>query len=454
MFVSAVGVGTFTNSFMETSYADSSSKEGKNGRSTGFSNLEQDTDGDNYNTGYGLHTNKTARAADDTTDGRTFDVDLESWYVGENPVDVATVLDASGSMAWTVDTLDPLEISLTEDVSKELESEYGITSSDLEEFSSYKDETTKLLAAIQKKESGYLPQDVVDLILNPKNTDNSKLSYSDYMYYIYESRSSVSEFVPLGYWDGGQDLSKPIDDANLIGYYPFEEDLKNEKSLSESAIYIKHAEDTENVFGTTAPTQIIEPTFSSGGSDLQISKTAEKGALLADVKATSSFTVSMRVNVDENLNNHNPAVVAKTPLLYIGKGTSNYISLYRGDTDPRRIKVDVAGKKEIINISNFFQNDVLMATKWVNVSLIYDGDLKKVSIKLSTANKAGDKDFESDATSYNLNFDGADIIIGGDVVNENHDLSYTDMVEFPQNVISKCINFPKCQSVAFLRDSE
>lgn len=77
MFVSAVGVGTFTNSFMKTSYADSGSI-GKIGRSTGFSNLEKDTDGEKYNTGYGLHTNKTATEAADIKDGRTFDVNLES----------------------------------------------------------------------------------------------------------------------------------------------------------------------------------------------------------------------------------------------------------------------------------------------------------------------------------------------------------------------------------------
>ena len=178
MFVSAVGVGTFTNSFMKTSYADSGSTNGKNGKSTGFSNLEQDTDKDNnYNTGYGLHTNKTAKAADDTTDGRTFDVDLESWYVGENPVDVATVLDASGSMAWTVDTLDPLAIDPS---SKEFQSKFESIKEKYDSIDSIDD-----LIELQNDNGGYLPQDVVDCILDTNNTDNSRLSYANYKYYIY-----------------------------------------------------------------------------------------------------------------------------------------------------------------------------------------------------------------------------------------------------------------------------
>lgn len=412
MFVSAVGVGTFTNSFMKTSYADSGSK-GKNGKSTGFSNLEQDTEGDNYNTGYGLHTNKTARVADGTTDGRTFDVDLESWYVGENPVDVATILDASGSMAWTVDTLDPLEISLTKDVINELQSKYEITSDDLEEFSSYKDETTTLLAAIQKKEDGYLPQDVVDLILNPKNTDNSKLSYSDYMYYIYESRSSVSEFVPLGYWDGGQDLSKPIDDANLIGYYPFENSLANSALSGKEAKYIKHAADNGNIFDETQPTQIIEPPISSG--DLIISQMINQGALLSDVNCTESFTISVRVKseVDGDKSGYD-----ELPLVYIGnmEGT-DYIQLQRQKSGAKEIrKVELIDEEATSNMptsSNKLTESkhVFGKNRWVNLSIVYDADLQTLKLVYS------DEETHATASKTSYSFLPSDykIILGGNV---------------------------------------
>ncbi len=412
MFVSAVGVGTFTNSFMKTSYADSGSK-GKNGKSTGFSNLEQDTEGDNYNTGYGLHTNKTARVADGTTDGRTFDVNLESWYVGENPVDVATILDASGSMAWTVDTLDPLEISLTKDVINELQSKYEITSDDLEEFSSYKDETTTLLAAIQKKEDGYLPQDVVDLILNPKNTDNSKLSYSDYMYYIYESRSSVSEFVPLGYWDGGQDLSKPIDDANLIGYYPFENSLANSALSGKEAKYIKHAADNGNIFDETQPTQIIEPPISSG--DLIISQMINQGALLSDVNCTESFTISVRVKseVDGDKSGYD-----ELPLVYIGnmEGT-DYIQLQRQKSGAKEIrKVELIDEEATSNMptsSNKLTESkhVFGKNRWVNLSIVYDADLQTLKLVYS------DEETHATASKTSYSFLPSDykIILGGNV---------------------------------------
>ena len=61
LLVSAVGFDTFTNVFMRTVSADSASSQ-KNAKSTGFNNLEQDTDSDdNYNSGYGLHTNKCCR---------------------------------------------------------------------------------------------------------------------------------------------------------------------------------------------------------------------------------------------------------------------------------------------------------------------------------------------------------------------------------------------------------
>lgn len=58
------------------------------------------------NTG-GLHTDKTATAVG--TDGRTFNLSLESWFVGKNIADVGLVLDASGSMAFTSDTMDKIK---------------------------------------------------------------------------------------------------------------------------------------------------------------------------------------------------------------------------------------------------------------------------------------------------------------------------------------------------------
>ena len=403
--VSAVTPDAFKNMFVKTVSAEDVVQ--RKGRSTGFPDLEQDTDNDGnyYNTGYGLHTNKTATALED---GRTFDVNLESWYVGENPVDVATILDASGSMAWTVDTLDPMKVSeqLTEDEKTTLKSKYE----------------TDNLTEIQDKNGGYLPQDVVDLILDKTKTDNSKLSYADYQYYVYEERSSVSEFVPLGYWDGGE----PTGIIEPIGYYPFEGTLKNEVNGGEAKL-IKHAEDTEGTFDETqTPMVKVDPVFTSGGDDLQLDKTAEKGALLADVKATGSFTVSMRVKTTYTSSEKN---VNKTPLIYIGSATGSMISLYRGgdSEDPRRLRVAVNGSN-VINIANLFQSNAVN-NDWLNISLSYDANTGNVSVDLSKSNNPSSTSEGGMHFEYNdslLNFANADIIIGGDVVTKNYDKPYAD----------------------------
>ena len=322
LFVSAVGGDAFTNVFMNTASADASTM-GKNGRSTGFPNLEQDTDKDGYyNTGYGLHTNKTATEVTNAageSDGRTFDVNLESWYVGENPVDVATILDASGSMAWTVDTLDPMKVNDQLDAADRV---YLMTKYDTED-----------LAQIQEAKGGYLPQDVVDLILDPKKTDNTKLSYAGYMYYVYEDRSSVSEFVPLGYWDGGK--IKTVNDLNPIGYYSFESSLENKAhGKNGSATYIAHAEDTvDGVFDEKNPA--VLPIVSFSGGYLDLSETDKNGNLVFDLSekldVNNEITISFTLKCDQLGGTGNEQLVPQSPILYLGDGSNgNCITLMRG----------------------------------------------------------------------------------------------------------------------------
>ena len=407
MFVSAVGVGTFTNSFMKTSYADSGSI-GKIGRSTGFSNLEKDTDGEKYNTGYGLHTNKTATEAADIKDGRTFDVNLESWYVGENPVDVATVLDASGSMAWTVDTLDPLEIN-DKEISEILENK---------DYDDDGDCDIQDAIAYQNTNGGYLPQDVVDTILNPKNTDDSKLSYAGYKYYIYETRSSVSEFVPLGYWDGG----KTVDNLNPIGYYPFEGSLENKASNihGKSATYIKHAEETGNVFGDEAPIQIIEPTFvDNDPKTLDLKATAENGGLMLDINTPEQFTIAMRIKADTFALDKN--IYEELPFFYIGDlNSENYIELVRSGSDARNLKVYHNGTN-IINYSGGTKKPFHDAD-WVNVCLSYDGE----NIVINEYDNSSNTSIGSESnTLVDFPTDNMKIIIGGDI--DGHAGNYSDM---------------------------
>ena len=358
LLVSAVGSDTFTNVFMRTVSADSASSQ-KNAKSTGFKNLEQDTDeAGNYNTGYGLHTNKTASIAEGYDDGRTFDVNLESWYVGENPVDVATILDASGSMAWTVDTLDPLEI--TDEMIENINKKYNFKSDS---------PTIKDLRDWQNnaENDGYLPQDAVDMILDPAKTDNSKLSYADYMYYVYEERSSVSEFVPLGYWDGGID---PKNDSSLIGYYPFSGDLKNKAPKATdgaSGMLINHAPsggayDTskqasirpEAVFSTDTYEKKTN-VFVTDDKGLDIRQTAPTGGILLDSPSSDKFTIKMTFSEGHLVDNKNQDQYGNTNFLYITDGT-NYYKFYRREKGSKnRMGIYESGiNKQILNANNVF----------------------------------------------------------------------------------------------------
>ena len=352
LMASAVGVDQLADLFMKTSYAEG--YKGKNALSTGFSNLEQDTNKDGYyNTGYGLHTNKTVTNVGD--DGRTFDVNLESWYVGENPVDVATILDASGSMAWTVNTLDPMEVDaqISEDDKKYLKSKYK----------------TDSLAEIQTDNGGYLPQDVVDLILDPENTDNTKLSYAGYKYYVYEDRSSVSEFVPLGYWDGGVD---PKNDDSLIGYYPFSGDLKNKapsKVDDENAkgMLINHPTSGETYDTSEKAAIKAEAVFSTDTYEkkkgekpvtedkgLDIRKTAPTGGVLLDSPKTEKFTIKMKFSEGHLVDKSNKDQYGDTTFLYITDG-KNYYKFYRREKGSKnRMGVDTPTKTQFLNINNVF----------------------------------------------------------------------------------------------------
>lgn len=127
----------------------------------------------------GLHTDKTASvtANSELNDGRTFDLTLESWNVGTNLANVGMVLDASGSMVWTSD--EPTKLQLSQSEIQNLRSR-GVP--------------------IGYKQ--YLTADQVNMILDTRYTDNSKLGYNEYRYYIKDDAGQVKEYVPLGYFDG------------------------------------------------------------------------------------------------------------------------------------------------------------------------------------------------------------------------------------------------------------
>ena len=400
LFVSAVGSDVFTNWF--TVFADSST--GKNGRSTGFSNLEQDTDGEYYNTGYGLHTNKTATALDD---GRTFDVNLESWYVGENPVDVATILDASGSMAWTVNTLEPLVVNSDE---KDIASYLGVDDSNDADLNKDGKADINDLITYQDENGGYLPQDVVDKILDNTKTDNTKLGYDKYMYYVYEARSSVSEFVPLGYWDGGAD---PKTDPSLIGYYPFSGTLENKAPNAEkgaTGMLINHPTGVEAYDTEKSARQEPEAVFSTEtyvkkkGEDpvteekgLDIMKTAPIGGVLLDSPTTDKFTIKMKFSIGHLVDSSNQSQYGDTTFLYITDGENSYKFYRREAGSKNRMGIyDNTGKSRILNANNVFNDSD--DHEWT-----FEFDFSTNTLKLTTNDDDVKMDGSNISKEYTIN---------------------------------------------------
>ncbi len=153
-------------------------------------------------------------------------------------------------------------------------------------------------------------------MLNPHNTDNSKLGASDYSYFIFDPRETVNEYVPLGYWDGSVVGVKD----KLIGYYEFNKgDYEgNEKRdwlvnsvTGETAKLVNQIKTNSTDFKFT---EAQTPTDWS--SDKRINMNKDKGlnlknkdklnadeipmGILLDAKPSSeNFTISFTIQKDE-----------------------------------------------------------------------------------------------------------------------------------------------------------
>lgn len=136
-----------------------------------------------YSAVEGLHTDKSVVQ---TEDGRTFLANLQTWYVEGVASQVGLVLDASGSMIFTID--EPEQIKLTEEQLELLKK------ANLKQLTSQSDPN----GTGDSWENYFLTDEVLNKILNPHNTDNSLLSSSGYSYYV----KSSDGYEPLGYWEG------------------------------------------------------------------------------------------------------------------------------------------------------------------------------------------------------------------------------------------------------------
>lgn len=126
----------------------------------------------------GLHTDKTAKAVNEDEYGNTryFDLTLESWYVDKS-ADVAMVVDASGSMAWSIDQMTALTATGTANT--------------------------------------ILTDSQVNQLLDKNYTDNSLLQYSGYRYFVYDPVNE--EYVALGYADNIDSNKMVYNNSSLIG---------------------------------------------------------------------------------------------------------------------------------------------------------------------------------------------------------------------------------------------
>ena len=156
------------------------------GESGDFSPEKDVTSDGILNTSEGLHTNKTAYVSELDTEenGRIFDLKLQSWYNSTKPPEVGLVLDASGSMAFTADELIPMRVG-------------DVIPGDGEDSANYVE-----FGGTTFDTMTYLPLEMVNKLMNPNYTENSKLSYAAYTYYVFDERAAVNEFAPLAYWDG------------------------------------------------------------------------------------------------------------------------------------------------------------------------------------------------------------------------------------------------------------
>lgn len=128
----------------------------------------------------------TDKSIEQTTDRQAL-INLETWYM-DYGASVGMVLDASGSMAWPAGALQP--VTLTSDQIRQLNRNYY---GGLPGGSSKPDDGTS---------GSFLSEDDVDnIILDTTKTDSTSMGYNGYSYYVYDPRTTVLEYVALGYVD-------------------------------------------------------------------------------------------------------------------------------------------------------------------------------------------------------------------------------------------------------------
>ncbi len=170
-----------------------------------------DKDENRYYTGQkGLYTDKSAEAV--SGKDRQFILNLESWYV-DNAASVGMVLDASGSMAWTSGAPEP--IVLTNEQVAEVRRTNGMWQ---DQYGNWHGDNDIYFDGGSNDSAGNPPNtgqyitnfSALSKILDKTKTDNSAMGYNGYHYYLKDMRSTVREYVALGYSDGNQSAKESL----------------------------------------------------------------------------------------------------------------------------------------------------------------------------------------------------------------------------------------------------
>ena len=383
-----------------------------------------------YSTLEGLHTDKTANSV--KGNDREFTIDLETWYSGAKAADVGLVLDASGSMIFTSDALEPIHLDEKEIEEFELKdkmlSKKGYEGKDTPSTNAWNHDI-------------FLTQEEVNKILNVHNTDNNPLGNSGYNYYVFNESEDVNEYAPLGYWDGS--LNDELYDS-VIGYYEFNkgkyENTKNtdrrdwlkNSANGNSASVVKQIDSGD--FESKKEIKFEEansPTQWSGDNRIKMNdkgltvKDLDKdkneieslGVLLDVQPTTNDFTISFTVEKNGN-ESKNPEKEAD--LIYIGPleniDSSDYYRVYRDENGSRnRLKVKDNSKKDEVSINNIFNK---IENKTCTITLVFkDGEIETYKDGTTISNDAQNTqkinltERNIVLTGFDNDYDGADLYI-------------------------------------------
>ena len=385
-----------------------------------------------YNTNMGLHTDKTASV--NKSDDRTFDLDLEAWFIGGNFANVGMILDASGSMSFTSDKVNAINAQALIDSGAVLaltaENIAKVTGAELKDV---------LAGNVQLKatdwEKFFIPLDKLNQVLDPHNTDNSKLGYSGYSYYVYDPYSTTMENVPLAYWDGAEleaasgvtrfvvDKDLPGRDS-LIGYYAFNKDngrlTGNYRDWLLNSVTGEYATVVKKVDSTNGDYEFADAGVQSDYSDNWgsyplkfdpnngLKLTSSTGAVLLDaVPSGSSFTISFAV---QNPSNDSGSSVPLKEMMYIGPRSgvadTSYYRVYKdGGTSRSRLRTTIRNdnKDYISNLNSVFNRNAV-----IHVTLVFDGNNLKTYISGKLGDEIADKTFDESKVPGEFN-----IIING-----------------------------------------